>query len=151
MMDYTIDYKGLGYGKHNLSFEVGKELFALYDYHEIKGGCCKVNIDMDHSESHKTEIILKVAIKGTAVVECDRCLDECDVAIDFEEDVVVKIYNDALYPEHESDDDVIWIAASEPKLELKQYIYESIILSLPYQRVHEEGKCNEEMTKYIIN
>ncbi len=150
-MGYIIDYKALGFGKHNLSFEVDKELFALYDYQEIKGGRCSVDIDMEYSECCKSEILLNVKINGTAVVECDRCLEECDIPINFEEDVVIKIYNDTLYPEHKSDDDAIWIAASEPKVELTQYIYESIILSLPYQRVHEEGRCNEEMTKYIIN
>jgi uncharacterized metal-binding protein YceD (DUF177 family) len=30
-------------------------------------------------------------------------------------------------------------------LDLTQYIYESIVLSLPYSRVHEEGECNPEM------
>ena len=31
------------------------------------------------------------------------------------------------------------------EIDLKQYIYESIVLSLPYQRVHPEGECNPEM------
>ena len=33
----------------------------------------------------------------------------------------------------------------EDRVELAQYIYESIVLSLPYQRVHPEGECNPEM------
>ena len=39
----------------------------------------------------------------------------------------------------------MWISPSEDKVDLTQYIYESIVLSLPYRRVHEEGKCNPEM------
>ena len=33
----------------------------------------------------------------------------------------------------------------EEQVDLAQYIYESIVLSLPYQRVHPEGECNPEM------
>ena len=33
----------------------------------------------------------------------------------------------------------------EDQVDLKQYIYESIVLSLPYQRVHPEGMCNPDM------
>jgi uncharacterized metal-binding protein YceD (DUF177 family) len=39
----------------------------------------------------------------------------------------------------------MWISPSEDILDLTQYIYESIVLSLPYRRVHEEGGCNPEM------
>ena len=41
--------------------------------------------------------------------------------------------------------EVLWLSPSEEKLDLTQYIYESIVLSLPYQRVHPEGQCNPEM------
>ena len=33
----------------------------------------------------------------------------------------------------------------EDEVDLAQYIYESIVLSLPYQRVHPEGECDPEM------
>jgi uncharacterized metal-binding protein YceD (DUF177 family) len=39
----------------------------------------------------------------------------------------------------------MWISPSEDMLDLTQYIYESIVLSLPYRRIHEEGGCNPEM------
>ena len=32
-------------------------------------------------------------------------------------------------------------------MDLTQYIYESSVLSLPYQRVHPEGECNPDMLK----
>ena len=33
----------------------------------------------------------------------------------------------------------------EGEVSLAQYIYESIVLSLPYQRVHPEGECDADM------
>jgi uncharacterized metal-binding protein YceD (DUF177 family) len=39
----------------------------------------------------------------------------------------------------------MWISPADDMVDLTQYIYESIVLSLPYSRVHEEGECNPEM------
>ena len=33
----------------------------------------------------------------------------------------------------------------EDEVDLTQYIYESVVLALPYQRVHPDGECNPEM------
>ena len=75
------------------------------------------------------------------VVECDRCLEDCRVPIDFEGQLVVKFSDEV----HEYDGEVMWMLPGEDRVELAQYIYESIVLSLPYQRVHPEGECNPEM------
>ena len=46
---------------------------------------------------------------------------------------------------HEYDGEVMWMLPGEDRVELAQYIYESIVLSLPYQRVHPDGECNPDM------
>jgi uncharacterized metal-binding protein YceD (DUF177 family) len=43
------------------------------------------------------------------------------------------------------DGEVMWISPAEDYLDLTQYIYESIVLSLPYSRVHADGECNPDM------
>ena len=47
----------------------------------------------------------------------------------------------------EYDGEVLWLLPGEDEVDLSQYIYESIVLSLPYQRVHPEGECDPEMLK----
>ncbi|MFI3282924.1 MAG: DUF177 domain-containing protein [Rikenellaceae bacterium] len=144
MKGYTIDYKSLSLGEHSFDFEVGADLFEQYDYSEIKGGCCRVKINMIYSE---TMIDMEVTIQGDVTVECDRCLEDCSVDIDFDAPLIVKICSEIGDEQGEelSDGEVIWLPQSESTLDLSQYIYESIILSLPYQRVHAEGECNPEM------
>ena len=61
--------------------------------------------------------------------------------IDFEGQLVVKFSDEV----HEYDGEVMWMLPGEDRVELAQYIYESIVLSLPYQRVHPEVDCNPEM------
>ena len=116
---YSIAWKGLKNGRHDFRFEVDKALFEAFESTEIKDGRCEVSV----------------------VVECDRCLEDCRVPIDFEGQLVVKFSDEV----HEYDGEVMWMLPGEDRVELAQYIYESIVLSLPYQRVHPEGECNPEM------
>ena len=135
---YAIPYKGLKNGCHEFRFEVDGSLFEEFQSTEIKDGHCDVTVGADRSES---QITLDVAIAGYVVVECDRCLEDCRVPIDFEGQLVVKFSEEV----HEYDGEVMWMLPGEDRVELAQYIYESIVLSLPYQRVHPEGECNPEM------
>ena len=61
--------------------------------------------------------------------------------IDYEGRLTVRISDET----GEYDGDVMWVAPSEEEIDLTQYIYESIVLSLPYRRVHPEGECNPDM------
>jgi len=135
---YKIAYKGLKGGSYNFDFQVDDALFEAYDRVEIKGGRCDAHVDMKRSD---TMLELHVSIGGEVICECDRCLEDCPVAVDYEGDLVVK-FSDEI---DDYDGDVMWISPSEDYLDLTQYIYESIVLSLPYRRVHEEGGCNPEM------
>lgn len=135
---YSIAYKGLKNGRHDFRFEVDEALFEAFGSTEIKDGKCEVEVGMDRSE---TQLTLDVVITGYVVVECDRCLEDCRVPIDFEGQLVVKFSDEV----REYDGEVMWMLPAEDRVELAQYIYESIVLSLPYQRVHPDGECNPEM------
>lgn len=135
---YAIAYKGLKNGPHDFAFEVDGSLFESFGSTEIKGGACTVEVRMDRAE---TQLALDVAIRGSVVVECDRCLEDCNVPIDFEGQLLVKFSDEV----REYDGEVLWLLPQEDEVDLTQYIYESIVLSLPYQRVHPEGECNPEM------
>ncbi len=138
---YVIDFKELKVGDYHFDLSVDGSLFAPYEGCEILDGDCKVGIDMSRGDSM---ITLKVAIDGVVVVECDRCLDPCSVAINFAAPLILKFSdNEELLEEY--DGDVMWLPTTSANVDLAHYIYESIILSLPYQRVHEEGECNREM------
>lgn len=135
---YSIAYKGLKNGRHEFRFEVDASLFEAFESTEIKDGKCEVEVGLERSEAQLT---LDVAITGYVVVECDRCLEDCRVPIDFEGQLVVKFSDEV----REYDGEVMWMLPGEDRVELAQYIYESIVLSLPYQRVHPEGECDPGM------
>ncbi len=136
---YSVTYKGLKNSSYDFRFEVDEDLFAAYESKEIKDGRCDVGAVM--RKESDTQLVFDVAIEGYAVCECDRCLEDCRVPIDYEGRLTVRVSDEA----GEYDGDVMWIAPSEDEIDLTQYIYESIVLSLPYRRVHPEGECNPDM------
>jgi uncharacterized metal-binding protein YceD (DUF177 family) len=135
---YSIAYKGLKSGDYDFDFQVDDTLFEAYDRVEIKGGSCQAHVAMKRSD---TMLELNVTIAGEVICECDRCLEDCPITVDYEGELVVK-FSDEI---DDYDGEVMWISPSEDMLDLTQYIYESIVLSLPYRRVHEEGGCNPDM------
>ncbi|MFI3305873.1 MAG: DUF177 domain-containing protein [Rikenellaceae bacterium] len=140
---YSIDFKDLSYGDHSFEFKVDDKLYALYEGCEVSGGECDVTVEMQRSESM---LNLSVEIAGDAVVECDRCLEPCSVEIDYLAPLIVR-FSDEEELAGEYDGEVMWLPTASSNIDLTHYIYESILLSLPYQRVHEEGECDPEMLK----
>ena len=119
-------------------FVVDDALFAAYESREVLGGECDVKVLL---KKNSNQLDLDVEISGQVMCECDRCLEPCPIDIDYEGHLIVRISTE----EGEYDGEVMWLNPAEEKLDLTQYIYESIILSLPYQRVHTEGECNPDM------
>ena len=138
---FIIDYASLANGLHTFDFKVDGELFRDMESPDIKDGACDVHICMNSSD---TKLDVNVVISGSVVVECDRCLEDCNMPIDFSGLLAVR-FSDL---QHDYDGDTMWIAKGD-RLSLKQYIYESIVISLPYRRVHEEGGCNPEMMEHF--
>ena len=135
---YSIPVKGLSVGKHQFSFEVGNEFFAGYGGDEVTGAELSVVVDV---VKNSTMMNIDGVITGNVSVECDRCLDELQLPIDTEFNLVVKLAKGI----DEEDDDIMIVDQSEGELELDQLFYDTVILSLPLQRVHNEGGCDPEM------
>ena len=135
---YSIAYKGLKNGLHEVDFDVDGVLFKAYESKEIKDGRCKVHVDIDKSD---TQLILDVTIDGHVVCECDRCLEDCTIPVHFDGRLTVFVSDH----QGEYDGDYMWVSPDEEDINLMQYIYESIVLSLPYRRVHPDGECDPDM------
>lgn len=135
---YSIAYKALKNGLHEVDFDVDGALFKAYESKEIKDGRCKVHVAMRKSDS---QAVLEVGIDGDVICECDRCLEDCTIPVHFDGELVVHVSEQT----GEYDGENMWVSPEEEGIGLMQYIYESIVLSLPYRRVHPDGECNPDM------
>lgn len=146
--EYIIQFVGLSVGEHLFEFNISDSFFENFDYSEIKQGNINVILKLLKQSSM---MVLNFEISGTVRMNCDRCAAEFDLPINGNYKLIVKVGgNDA----SGEDDDIITIAANEHELDLSQYLYEYITLSLPKKRVHPDDKkgkstCDKEMLKKL--
>lgn len=136
---YKIDYKILSRGEHKFSFTVDGALFRSLGSEEITNGELTVDVTIEKGAS---TIQLEMVINGEVEVECDRCLEPFMMPVNCHENAILRVGEQEDEP---NDTDIIWVSSTDNELDLRQYIYESILLNLPYQKVHEEGECNPDM------
>jgi len=144
---FKISYTGLKIGTHQFDFKITKEFFNSIEYSELHDG----NIDF-RLNLHKQERLIELDFEfsGYVNVQCGRCLTNYDQEISGKEKLFVKFGED----DKEENETVIVLSEKEHQLDITHYIYEFIILSLPYKCVHpedEEGNslCNPEMIERI--
>lgn len=134
---YSIDVVSLGEGSHTLQFHIDGELFRAMESTEISDADCTADVNVTVS---KGGAMLHTAISGYAVVECDRCLEDCRVPVEFDGNLEVTVSD----IEGEYDGEHMTIRKGE-SIPMAQYLYESVVISLPIRRVHPDGECNPEM------
>lgn len=79
-------------------------------------------------------LVLDVHLEGEVTVPCDRCLADLVLPVDYDGRLTVKFSDEIT----DYDGDLMWINPADGELNLAQYLYESIVLSLPYRRIHGE-------------
>jgi len=77
---------------------------------------------------------------GTVIVPCDRCLADLELRIDTTDTLAVKLGD-----EYSDEGDCVVVPESEGRINMAQYIYEFIALSMPITCCHEPGKCDDAM------
>ncbi|MDR2448746.1 MAG: DUF177 domain-containing protein [Prevotellaceae bacterium] len=142
--NYKLTFKGLNPGKHAFTFDIDDLFFALFEGSEIEHGKLFSEIVL---EKQSALLQLDVKITGNVKVECDRCLDELDAPVNYEGRLLVKFGK--VTTEMEADDEIMILDPAEDEIDLSQFLFDSINVNLPIQRIHPEGLCNKEMIKKL--
>lgn len=144
---YAIPISGMKEGFHWYEFEIGDKFFNFFEASEIKEGSLKVIVKASKGSSH---IDLDIKIDGAVKISCDRCLGVFLLPVHSDSRLLVHFGR----THDESDPDIVTIAPDEHELDLMQYFYEYILLTLPIQRIHpadENGNstCDPEMIRRL--
>lgn len=140
---YTIPFKGLKDGKHELEFTFEPEFFTHFQTEDAYQGKGTFLVRIDKKSLVTT---LEFELHGKITVACDRCLEKMELDVEGENKLFVKFGEE----HQELADDVIVISDSESEIRIAHYIYELFSLSLPLSFVHPEDEdgnstCNEKM------
>lgn len=138
---YDIDIFRIADGEHTFEMEVNDEFFALFEHSFIEKGNAHVEIVLNKSTRMLT---LDLHVEGKVELECDRSLETFDYPIDLNERLIVKYGEE----EEELDDDVLVITRNTQKINLAQFIYEIIGISLPMKKIHPDYLEEEDEEEF---
>lgn len=140
MERFRVNIVGLSYAVHHFDFELDNKFFQERNTGLIDNGQFTVSVDLDKRE---TFLEASFAIKGSTRLVCDRSLEEFDYPITLNERIIFKFGDE----NREISEDVMMITRGTESLELGQYIYEFIGLSIPMKKLHtrfqEENEADE--------
>ncbi|MBV2196857.1 MAG: DUF177 domain-containing protein, partial [Flavobacterium sp.] len=124
-------------------YQIDNTFFKNFDYNEFNDVSVKVDIVL---EKKSTMLELDFKHKGTVNVPCDVSCEEFDLPIKGKLKLLVK-FGDAFNDENE---ELLVLPHGEFQVNVAQYIYESIILSVPLRRIHpgvKDGSLSDVIQK----
>jgi uncharacterized metal-binding protein YceD (DUF177 family) len=145
---YELAFVGLKPGIHVFEYALDKEFFSEKGVTDIPNMNAQVKMTLD---KHVGFFLLKFEVSGQSDGHCDRCGNPLKLDLWDEFNMVVKLVDD---PEamnnQEEDPDVFYIARNESHLNVENWLYEFVMLSIPLQQVcptDEQGNstCNAEV------
>ena len=129
LKQFNVPFVGLKLGKHSFQYQIDNKFFEYFSFHEFESS----NIIVDVLLEKKTTLLeLAFHSKGTVNTLCDVSLEPFDLEVEGTFSLVVKfgeVYND-------DNEEILILPHEEYQINLAQYIYELIVLSIPSRRVH---------------
>jgi len=143
--EFLIPFIGLKLGKHQFEFQIDKAFFESFDYKEFENSAIKVNVVL---EKKSTMLELNFKHKGTVNVPCDLTNEMFDLPVKGTFRLVVQ-FGDSF---NNDNDELLILPHGEHQIDISQYIYEMIALSVPLKRVHpgvKDGTLDSEALKKL--
>jgi len=143
--EYLIPFIGLKLGKHHFEYQIVNTFFQNFDYLEFNNSNIKVNVVLE-----KKSTLLEFAFKhkGTINVPCDMTNEDFDLPIKGNMNMIVSFGDDF----NNDNEELLIIPHGEFQINIAQYIYEMIVLSVPLRRVHpgiKDGSLDTEALRKL--
>ena len=138
---FSVKFIGLKEGTHNFQFPLSKSFFETFKYSEFNS--VDINVDL---VLVKKSTIIELSLKGTGSVNinCTLTNEPFDYQINSKLNLLVK-FGDSYDDEN---DELLVLPHGSHSIDLDQYFYEMIVLSMPIRNVHpdvENGTIDSEI------
>jgi uncharacterized metal-binding protein YceD (DUF177 family) len=127
--EFLIPFIGLKLGKHNFQYQINNKFFENFDFDEYENSAIKVQAVLDKKS---TFMELDLNHSGTVNVACDTTGEFFHLEIASKIRVVIQFGEEF----NNDNDELLIIPHGEHQLDISQYIYEMIVLSVPLKREH---------------
>lgn len=127
--EFLIPFIGLKLGKHQFEYQINKAFFEHFEYDEFESANIKVSVVLD-----KKSTMLELSFKhsGTIHVPCDLTNEDFDLPVKGKLSLIVRFgetFND-------DNEELLILPIGEHQIDVSQYIYEMIVLSIPLKKIH---------------
>ncbi len=127
--EFLIPFIGLKLGKHQFEYQINKSFFEDFGYDEYEDSNIKVNVVL---EKKSTLMELAFKHKGTVNVPCDLTGELFDLPVKGKIKLVVQFGEQF----NNDNEELLILPHGEYQLDIKQYVYEMIVLSVPLKKTH---------------
>lgn len=127
--EFIIPFTGLKQGKHEFKYNIRNTFFESFEYDEFNGADLVIDATLNKMS---TMMELEMKAQGTVNVDCDLTNEPYDQKVKADLELVIKFgdeYND-------ENDEILIIPHGEYQINIAQYIYEMLVLSVPLKKVH---------------
>jgi uncharacterized metal-binding protein YceD (DUF177 family) len=130
--EFEIAFVGLKPGIHEYHYEIRDKFFAAFQQQDFKNCVADVKLFLDKKSGF---MLLKFEVGGKLEVICDRCNNNLPIELWDEFNITVKMVEEPeLMNEQEDDPDVYYISRGECHIDVANWIYEFINLSIPMHK-----------------
>jgi uncharacterized metal-binding protein YceD (DUF177 family) len=141
LKEFVIQFIGLKEGEHNFEYKIDNKFFNHFEYDEYNDADLDVKVVLNKKA---TLLELHFIVSGSVNINCDLTNEPFNQVIENDFNLVVKFGNEY----NDDNEEILIIPHSEYEINISQYIYELIVLSVPLKRVHPgviDGSLNSEI------
>lgn len=125
-------------------FNITDLLFKDNDAEEISVDSLHLNVVVNKLNSFTD---LKLSIKGTINLVCDRCLEYFKHELEIQESLLLK---PGISGSDIIEDNVLIYPAESKEYDISKFVYDTIILYLPFKKVHANpALCDQDMLRKL--
>ncbi len=130
--EFEIAFVGLKPGVHEYNYSIDDKFFEPFQQQDFRNCKASVKLSLDKKNGFMQ---LRFEIGGTLEVICDRCNNTLPLELWDDFNITVKmVEGPELMNEQEDDPDMYYIAQGESHIDVANWIYEFINLSIPMQK-----------------
>ena len=126
---FVIPFRGLKEGEHQFDYIINNSFFEVYPYEDILDADINVHLDFIKKS---TLFELGFTAIGNVKVICDISNESYLQPIEGALDLVIKFGDDY----NNENEDILIIPYGEYEVDIDQYLYEMIVLSIPLKKIH---------------
>ncbi len=143
--EFLIPFVGLKLGKHHFEYQINNAFFEIFEYHEFQNSDIKVTVVLE-KKSNMLEISFKH--EGIVNVPCDVTGEDFDLPVKSKMKLIVRFGEEF----NNDNEELLILPFGEFEVDIAQYVYEMIVLSVPLKRVHpgvKDGSLQSEALKKL--